>query len=171
MIQGLFTIYIKNPSGFKLCKWNAKNSIGKSRSEHALSIFRKIGKDRKYIAKGLELDGKPRKMWMKRNKPVETSQLFKEDNLFKQTGFSGNFPIGLTKNMCSIYFLSGITGIFMSMVNNQEFTPGWSMMSNTLYAIYSDVIDHSKKDGGMSILPWAFASLDYIQLVTIRFGG
>ena len=55
---------------------------------------------------------------MKRNKPVETSQLFKEDNLFKQTGFSGNFPIGSTKNMCSIYFLSGITGIFMSMVNN-----------------------------------------------------
>ena len=113
----LFTIYIKNPSGFKLCKWNAKIPIGKSRSEHALSISCKIGKDRKYIAKGLELDGKPRKMWMKRNKLVETSQLVKEDNLFKQTGFSGNFPIGSTKNMCSIYFLSGI---FMSMVNNHS---------------------------------------------------
>ena len=55
---------------------------------------------------------------MERNKPVEKSQPVKEDNLFKQTGFSGNFPIGSTKNMCSIYFLSGITGIFMSMVNN-----------------------------------------------------
>ena len=61
-IQWLFTIYIKHPSGFKLCKWNAKISIGKSRSEHALSISRKIGKTRKYIVKGLELDGKPRKM-------------------------------------------------------------------------------------------------------------
>ena len=78
----LFTIYIKNPSGFKLCKWNAKISIGKSRSEHALSISRKIGKNRKYIVKGLELDGKPRKMWMERNKPVETSQPVQEDNLF-----------------------------------------------------------------------------------------
>ena len=55
---------------------------------------------------------------MERNKPVETSQPAEEDNLFKHTGFSGNFPIGSTKNMCSIYFLSGITGIFMSMVNN-----------------------------------------------------
>ena len=66
----------------------------------------------------LELDGKPSKMRMERNKPVEKSQPVKEDNLFKHTGFSGNFPIGSTKNMCSIYFLSGITGIFMSMVNN-----------------------------------------------------
>ena len=60
--QGLFTIYIKNPSGFKLCKWNATISIRKSRSEHALSISRTIGKNRKYIVKGLELDGKPSKM-------------------------------------------------------------------------------------------------------------
>ena len=119
MRRGVFTIYIKNPSGFKLCKWNAKISIGKSRSEHALSISHKIGKNRKYIVKGLELDGKPSKMWMERNKPVEKSQPVKEDNLFKHTGFSGNFPIGSTKNMCSIYFLSGITGIFMSMVNNR----------------------------------------------------
>ena len=58
---------------------------------------------------------------MERNKPVEKSQPVKEDNLFKQTGFSGNFPIASTKNMCSIYFLSGITGIFMSMVNNLDF--------------------------------------------------
>ena len=58
----LFTIYMKHPSGFKWCKWNAKISIRKSRSEHALFISRKIGKDRKYIVKGLELDGKPRKM-------------------------------------------------------------------------------------------------------------
>ena len=114
----LFTIYIKNPSGFKLYKWNAKISIGKSRSEHTLSISRKIGKNRKYIVKGLELDGKPSTMWMERNKPVEKSQPVQEDNLFKHTGFSGHFPIGSTKNMCSIYFLSGITGIFMSMVNN-----------------------------------------------------
>ena len=55
---------------------------------------------------------------MERNRPVETSQPVKEDNLFKHAGLSGNFPIGSTKNMCSIYFLSGITGIFMSMVNN-----------------------------------------------------
>ena len=75
---------------------------------HALSISRTIGKKRKYIVKGLELDGKPSKMWMARNKPVEKSQPVKEDNLFKHTGFSGNFPIGTTKNMCSIYFLSGI---------------------------------------------------------------
>ena len=58
---------------------------------------------------------------MERNKPVEKSQPVKEDNLFKHTGFSGNFPIGSTKNMCSIYCLSGITGIFMSMVNNPCF--------------------------------------------------
>ena len=108
---------MKNPSGFKL---NAKISIRKSRSEHALSISRKIGKNRKYIVKGLELDGKPRKVWMERNRPVETSQPVKEDNLFKQTVFSSNFPIGSTKNMCSIYFLSGIAGIFMSMVNNRS---------------------------------------------------
>ena len=60
---------------------------------------------------------------MERNKAVETSQPVQEDNLFKHTGFSGNFPIGSTKNMCSIYFLSGITGIFMSMVNNHSFAP------------------------------------------------
>ena len=59
---------------------------------------------------------------MERNKPVETSQLVKEDNLLKHAGLPGNFPIGSTKNMCSIYFLSGITGIFMSMVNNQKLT-------------------------------------------------
>ena len=111
---------MQNPSGFKRCKWNATMSIRKSRSERALSISRKIGNDRKYIAKGLELDGNPRKVWMERNRPVETSQPVKEDNLFKQTGCSGNFPIGSTKNMCSIYCLSGITGIFMSMVNNPE---------------------------------------------------
>ena len=46
------------------------------------------------------------------------SQPVKEDNLFKHTGLSGNFPIGSTKNMCFIYFQSGITGIFMLMVNN-----------------------------------------------------
>ena len=100
-------------------------SIGKSRSEHALSISRKIGKNRKYIVKGLELDGKLRKMWMERNTPVEKSQPVQEDNLFKQTGFAGNFPIGSTTNMCSIYFLSGITGIFMSMVNNQSLKGNW----------------------------------------------
>ena len=47
--QGLFTIYIKNPSG-------------KSRAEQALSISHKIGKNGKYIVKGLEIDGKPSKM-------------------------------------------------------------------------------------------------------------
>ena len=98
-----------------------KNFDWKIRSKHALSISRKIGKNRKYIVQGLELDGSPSKMWMERNKPVEKSQPVKEDNLFKHTGFSGNFPIGSTKNMCSIYFLSGITGIFMSMVNNPEY--------------------------------------------------
>ena len=62
--QDLGVVYhlTKNPSGFKLCKWNAKMSIGKSHSEHALSISHKIGKNRKYIVKGLELDGKPSKM-------------------------------------------------------------------------------------------------------------
>ena len=53
-------------------------------------------KKRKYIVKGLELDGKPRKMSIERNKPVEKSQPVQEDNLFKQTGCSGNFPIGST---------------------------------------------------------------------------
>ena len=61
-LQRLFTIYIKHPSGVKLCKWNAKISIGKSRSEHALSISRTIGKNRKYIVQGLELDGNHSKM-------------------------------------------------------------------------------------------------------------
>ena len=50
--QRLFTIDIKNPSGFKLCKWNAKISTGKSRSEHALSISRKIGKNPEIYRKG-----------------------------------------------------------------------------------------------------------------------
>ena len=61
---------------------------------------------------------------MERKKTVEKSQPVKEDNLFKHTGFSGDFPIGSTKNMCSIYFLSGITGIIMSMVNNHKHCPG-----------------------------------------------
>ena len=67
---------------------------------------------------------------MERNKPVEKSQPVKEDNLFKQTGFSGNFPIGSTKNMCSIYFLAGITGIFLSMVNN----PGLTEISRLVFS-------------------------------------
>ena len=87
VICGLFTIYIKTPSGFRLCKWNAKLPIGKSSSEHRLTISDKTGRDWKYIAKDLELDGKPRKMGMGRNRPVETSQLVKEDNLLKQTVF------------------------------------------------------------------------------------
>ena len=108
----------QKPIWFQTVQMERTISIGKSRSEHALSISRTIGKHRKYIVKGLGLDGKPSKMLMERNKPVEKSQPVKEDNLFKHTGFSGNFPIGSTKNMCSIYVLSGITGIFMSMVNN-----------------------------------------------------
>ena len=111
----------QKPIWFQTVQMERKMSIGKSRSEHALSISRKIGKNRKYIVQGLERDGNPSKMWMERNKPVEKSQPVKEDNVFKHTDFSGNFPIGSTKNMCSIYFLSGITGIFMSMVNNQCF--------------------------------------------------
>ena len=83
----LFTMYIKTLSGFRLCKWNAKLPLGKSSSEHRLTISHKTGRDWKYIAKDLELDGKPRKMWMERNRPVETSQLVKEDNLLKQTVF------------------------------------------------------------------------------------
>ena len=82
MSHWLFTIYSKNPSGFKLCKWNAKISIGKSRSEHALSISRKIGKNRKYIVKGLELDGKPEKCeWNEINR-------LKSPNRLKRTTFS-----------------------------------------------------------------------------------
>ena len=108
----------QTPIWFQTMQMERKNCDWKIPFGAALSISRKIGKDREYIAKGLELDGKPRQMWMERNRPVETSQPVKEDNLFKHTGFAGNFPIGSTKNMCSIYFLSGITGIFMSMVNN-----------------------------------------------------
>ena len=77
---------------------------------------------------------------MERNKPVEKSQPVKEDNLFKHTGFSGNFPIGSTKNMRSIYFLSGITGIFMSMVNNQ--TLASSRESPLTYAM--SLVDYRK---------------------------
>ena len=56
---------------------------------------------------------------MEQNKPAETFQPVKEDNLFKQTVYSGNFLVGSTKNVCSIYFPFGITGILVSMVNNQ----------------------------------------------------
>ena len=56
---------------------------------------------------------------MERNKPVETFQPVKEDNLFNQTVYFGNFPVGSIKNVCSTYFLSEITGIFVKMVNNQ----------------------------------------------------
>lgn len=54
---------------------------------------------------------------MERNRPVETSQPVKEGNIFKQTVFSGTFPNGSTKSVCFIYFLSGITGIFVPMVD------------------------------------------------------
>ncbi len=50
---------------------------------------------------------------MERNKPFETFQPVKEDNLFKQTVYFGNFPVGSTKNVCSIYFPFGNTGIFV----------------------------------------------------------
>lgn len=49
---------------------------------------------------------------------LKRSKRSDEDNLFKQTVYSGNFPVGSTKNVRSIYFLSGITRIFESMVNN-----------------------------------------------------
>ena len=84
---------------------------------------------------------------MERNKPVEKSQPVKEDNLFKHTGFSGNFPIGSTKNMCSIYFLSGITGIFMSMINN----PGPDSDPYKTRTRHSDL--PSKKAGLVSTKP------------------
>ena len=49
---------------------------------------------------------------MQQNEPVETYQPLKEDWIL----------IGSIKNVCSIHFLSGIAGIFVSMVNNSEIT-------------------------------------------------
>ena len=46
-------------------------------------------------------------------------QPVKEDNLFKHTVYSERFPVGSTEKVCSIYFSSGITGMFVLMVNNQ----------------------------------------------------
>ena len=105
------------PKGFDLRSIYTKVLIGQSCSEHALFISRKTRTDRKYFAKSLKHEN-PEKMLMERNRPVETSQPVEEDNLFKQTGFSSNFPIGSTKSVCSIHFLSGIIGIFVSIVNN-----------------------------------------------------
>jgi hypothetical protein len=42
---------------------------------------------------------------------VETFQSVREDNLFKQTVYSGKVPVGHSKYACSIYFPYGITGI------------------------------------------------------------
>ena len=105
------------PKGFDLRSIYTKVLTGQSCSEHALFISRKTRTDRKYFAKSLKHEN-PEKMLMERNRPVETSQPVEEDNLFKQTGFSSNFPIGSTKSVCSIHFLSGIIGIFVSIVNN-----------------------------------------------------
>ncbi len=56
---------------------------------------------------------------MERNKPFETFQPVKEDNLFKQTIYSGNFPVGSTKNVWNLcvngkqplYFDSKLTNV------------------------------------------------------------
>ena len=44
----------------------------------------------------------------------------KRTTFWSKPFFSGNCPIGSTKTVCSIYFPSGITGILVSMVNNQD---------------------------------------------------
>ena len=59
---------------------------------------------------------------MEQNKPAETFQPVKEDNLFKQTVYSGNFLAGSTTNAFSIYFPLGNTGIYLEMVNNPYVT-------------------------------------------------
>ena len=51
---------------------------------------------------------------MERNKPFQTFQPVKEDNLLKQTVYSGNFPVGSTKNVCSIYLPFGNTSLNLS---------------------------------------------------------
>ena len=50
---------------------------------------------------------------MEQNSLVETFQSVREDNLFKQTVYSGKVPVGPSKYACSIYFPYGITGISM----------------------------------------------------------
>ena len=45
----------------------------------------------------------------------------KRTTFWSKPFFSGNCPIGSTKNVCSIYFPSGITGILVSMVKNLSF--------------------------------------------------
>jgi hypothetical protein len=55
---------------------------------------------------------------MEQNSPVETFQSVREDNLFKQTVYSGKVPVGPSNYACSIYFPYGITGISMLMETN-----------------------------------------------------
>jgi hypothetical protein len=43
---------------------------------------------------------------MEQNSPVETFQSVREDNLFKQTVYSGKVPVGQSQYACSIYILS-----------------------------------------------------------------
>ena len=76
---------------------------------------------------------------MEQNRQVETPQPVKEDDLSKQTFFAGNFTIGSTKSVRYIYFLLGITGISLSMVNNPYFpchrilTTSISLLDNTSF--------------------------------------
>ena len=71
----------------------------------------------------------------------------KSPNRFKRTTFSSKpvvlviFRLGQPKICVPIYFLSGITGIFMSMVNNQ--CPQY-----TLNNVLLNFIEHMKKWGG-----------------------
>ena len=78
---GLFTIYIKNPSGFKLCNgrknfnWNISFGSRASISVRPVKYGEDPGSSMKF-----------QKVQLERNKPVETSELFKEDTFSAITG-------------------------------------------------------------------------------------
>ena len=54
----------------------------------------------------------------------------KRTTFWSKPFFPGNCPIGSTKNVCSIYFPSGITGILVSMVNNRWAPLRFSVVHN-----------------------------------------
>ena len=72
------------------------------------------------IYRWAETSAKTQKCANRTKSPVETFQRVKEDNVFKHTVYNGYFPIESTKNVSSICFPSGVTGIFVLIVSKKD---------------------------------------------------
>ena len=72
------------------------------------------------IYRWAETSAKTQKCANRTKSAVETFQRVKEDNVFKHTVYNGYFPIESTKNVSSICFPSGVTGIFVLIVSKKD---------------------------------------------------